>query len=179
MTIQQRGAEQGERELGQTRQRRVARRGALLGWALALLSEIGCGSGDGDPGNAPSGGPLYVGSTILFSADLSDATGYLFSTQSLNAGTSVDPSRAVEMPETAWVFGDAKPYLYTVAIEQPRITRWEMTATGAFVQGPTVSFANEGVGGTYTAASRLSIRKPRRTSRTARAVRSWSGTRPT
>jgi hypothetical protein len=117
-------------------------------WSLLLSVVAACGGGDDAP-PLPTDGPLYVGATRVFTADSS--VGYLFAVPSLAAGTEVDLGQAVEMND-AWVFGDGNPYFYAATLFEPTIVRWELSAEGRFVQGPTVSFANQGVGGTYQAA---------------------------
>jgi hypothetical protein len=134
----------------------------------ALLSALGaaCGGEDathvaspGDEVEAPAlpltpdepePAPLYVGATRVFSADSS--IGYLFAVPSLGADAEVDLSRAVELND-AWVFGKDGPDFYTATIFEPTIKAWHVNPDGSFVEGPTVSFVNEGVTGTYTAAS--------------------------
>jgi hypothetical protein len=98
----------------------------------------------------PEPSPLYVGATRVFSADSS--IGYLFAVPSLGADAEVDLSRAVELND-AWVFGKDGPDFYTATIFEPTIKAWHVQSDGSFVEGPTVSFVNEGVTGTYTAAS--------------------------
>jgi len=93
--------------------------------------------------------PVYIGATRIF--DPNGSTGLMFSVPSLAAGTPVDLGQAVEMTD-AWVFGPLDQYFYTATIFEPTLQRWELSETGAFIPGPVVSFANEGVGGTYTAA---------------------------
>lgn len=124
-------------------------RQSFLLFSAAWLA-LACGS---DPTPAPSvadSGPLYVTATRVFSADSS--SGYLTTFSSLDAGTEVDLSQGVELDD-AWVFGKADPYFYTATIFSPTIKRWEVSAKGELIEGPTLSFANQGVGGTYIAAS--------------------------
>ncbi|HTV24820.1 MAG TPA: hypothetical protein VMG12_39275, partial [Polyangiaceae bacterium] len=146
--------------------------------ALALLLAAGCGgndqtavapagaAGQGAPpaneGAPPSTndpstdtpdappGPLYVGATRVFSPDSSQ--GYLFAVPSLGSDGVVDLRRSVEIQD-AWVFGNPGPDFFTATIFEPTIVSWHVTAEGNFVKGPTLSFANQGVAGTYTAAS--------------------------
>lgn len=125
-------------------------------WLLASLALAGCGDnssspGGGDDGPDPEPGALYVGATRVFTGD-SDSIGYLFTTPSIDAGTVIDLGKAIEI-EDAWVFGDANPYFWTATIFAPEITQWTISEAGVPVKGPTVSFANQGVAGTYTAAA--------------------------
>jgi hypothetical protein len=94
--------------------------------------------------------PLYVGATRVFSADSSN--GYLFAVPSLGAEARVDLGQAVELSD-AWVFGNGGPDFFTATLFEPTIKAWHVTSDGRFIEGPTVSFVNEGVTGTYTAAS--------------------------
>lgn len=118
--------------------------------AAALVA--GCGGGSsGDDGMSDPSGPLYVGATRVFTGD-SDSIGYLFTTSSIDAGTSIDLAKAAEIDD-ARVFGKADPYFYTATIFSPEITQWTLDDAGVPQKGPTVSFANAGVAGTYTAAA--------------------------
>jgi len=117
-------------------------------YALALATA--CSSDPAAGSTEATAGPLYVTATRVFSAD--DSIGYLTTFPSLAAGTHVDLSRAIEIDD-AWVFGEADPYFYTATIFDPVIQRWELSSNGALVAGPKLSFANQGVAGTYTAAA--------------------------
>ncbi|MET0390777.1 MAG: hypothetical protein ABW321_32690 [Polyangiales bacterium] len=138
----------------------------LVGLCLACVLPLGCDDDDAvsskpavedqadaslDPRDAaaPSSSPLYVGATRVFTE--SESIGYMFAVPSLDQGTEVDLEQAVELTD-AWVFGNADPYFFTATIFEPEITRWQVSPEGRFSKGPVVSFANEGVGGTYTAA---------------------------
>ncbi len=121
-----------------------------LGLAAPGCSDETSPVDDGAGGGGPwADGPLYVGSTRVFNAE--GSVGYLYRTKSLDEGTEIDLGEAIEMDD-AWVFGDADPYFYTATIFSPLITQWSLDENGDFVEGPTISFANDGVGGTYTAA---------------------------
>jgi hypothetical protein len=123
---------------------------SLIGAGLLSLSLLACSDAGDAPGDeVPETGPLYIGTTRVFTADASQ--GYMYRFSSLDAESSIDLARAVEL-EDAWVFGDAKPYFYTATIFSPTITQWSLDERGDFVQHERVSFANEGVTGTYSAA---------------------------
>lgn len=94
--------------------------------------------------------PLYVGATRVFSAGSS--LGYLFAVPSLGSDGTVDLARSVELAD-AWVLGSGGPDFYTTTIFEPTIKSWHVTPEGKFEERATVSFVNEGVTGTYTAAS--------------------------
>ncbi len=120
--------------------------------AISLLL-VGCGESGGDASPAPrleEGAPIYIGATRVFTPAES-SRGYMYRFSSLDGDEEIDLSRAREMDD-AWVFGDAKPYFYTATIFSPSIIQWSLDEQGDFVQGPEVSFANEAVGGTYSAA---------------------------
>jgi hypothetical protein len=125
----------------------------LAGW---LTLALGACSDDATSDTASSGvaegagQPLYVSATRVFGEN--DSVGYLFATPSLDADTEVDLGQAVEIDD-AWVFGKADPYFYTATIFAPSITRWTVSERGEFSKGPNVDFSNEGVTGTYTAAT--------------------------
>jgi hypothetical protein len=147
---------------------------ALAAGAVSLASALACSGQDAtdvEPvADAPSGSTtpppqpltpeqppvdtpearLYVGATRVFGPDTSN--GYLFAVPTLDATSTVDLSRAVEL-EDAWVFGPGGADFYTATLFEPTIKAWHVTPEGTFVEGPTVSFVNAGVGGTYTAAS--------------------------
>lgn len=101
-----------------------------------------------DPEQQPD--PLYVGATRVFVPDGSQ--GYLFATHSIGADGEVDLSRAVEIAD-AWVFGDGGPDFFTATLFEPTLTRWHVSPEGNFERGITLNFANEGISGTFAAAS--------------------------
>ncbi|MET0792523.1 MAG: hypothetical protein ABW061_13460 [Polyangiaceae bacterium] len=115
-----------------------------------LLLCSGCSSDSAPAPAASTAGPLYVSATRVFNPDSS--VGYLTTVPALDHSTHVDLSRAIEIDES-WVFGKADPYFYTAAIFEPIIQRWELSSAGELIAGPKLSFANQGVGGTYTAAA--------------------------
>jgi hypothetical protein len=122
---------------------------SLSTYALLLAALSGCS--DAEDAAAPpisQEDPLYIGTTRVFTADSSQ--GYMYRFSSLDEG-EIDLKQAVELDD-AWVFGDAKPYFFTATIFSPEIKQWSLDADGQFVPGPVVSFANEGVTGTYAAA---------------------------
>lgn len=121
---------------------------AAIGVGLAA-SSFALSPGCDDDGPTRHVASAYLGATRVFGPDSS--SGYLFSVDSLDASSTVDLSTAIEIDD-AWVFGDANPYFFTATIFSPEITQWSIDESGAIVRGPTVSFINEGVGGTYTAA---------------------------
>jgi hypothetical protein len=91
--------------------RHLSRAATMLAFGLG---GAGCSGGDEEPRGGSVEGPLYVGATVVFTADdFSQGSAYLFTTRSLDAGTPVDLARAVELPEDAWVFGDADPYFWS------------------------------------------------------------------
>ena len=124
--------------------------GWICGAATLALLLIGCSDASSDSSPQTSSGPLYVTATRVFTGD--DSSGYLTTFTSPEAGQHVDLSHAIEMND-AWVFGKADPYFYTATLFEPTIRRWELSANGEIVPGPTLSFANQGVSGTYTASS--------------------------
>lgn len=127
----------------------------LAAFSLALGMLVSCSddvASGPDTAASPVAGSerLYVAATRVFTEDSSN--GYLFAVSSLDEGTEVDLGQAVELTD-AWVFGKADPYFYTATIFEPSITRWKVSKSGEFEKGPTVSFDNEAVTGTYTAAT--------------------------
>jgi hypothetical protein len=117
--------------------------------AISLVALGGCSDAEGAAAPPISEAePLYIGTTRVFTADASQ--GYMYRFSSLDEG-EIDLKQAVELDD-AWVFGDAKPYFFTATIFSPEIKQWSLDEDGDFVAGPTVSFANEGVQGTYAAA---------------------------
>jgi len=138
---------------------------ALVCWCLAASFGVGCSGDDATavaelepssvtapstPVTPPPPAPLYVGATRVFTPEGSQ--GYLFAVPSLDSDASVDLRRSVEIQD-AWVFGSPGPDFFTATIFEPTIVRWHVTPEGEFVKGPTLSFANQGVSGTYTAAA--------------------------
>jgi hypothetical protein len=98
----------------------------------------------------PEPDPLYVGAMRVFNPE--GSRGYLFATASLGADGEVDVSRAVEIDD-AWVFGDGGPDFFTATLFEPTLTRWHVSPEGRFERGITLNFSNEGIGGTFAAAS--------------------------
>lgn len=117
--------------------------------AALSLSLSACSGSDDKHMTIAAGDPVYVGATRVFTVD-NTSQGYLYRFSSLEPDETVDLKQAREIDD-ALVFGDAKPYFYTATIFSPTIQQWSLDDAGDFVPGPVVSFANEGVMGTYSA----------------------------
>jgi hypothetical protein len=119
---------------------------ALAGAALVVAS--GCGSASGP---AAGGGSTYVVSVGVSTEDA--FLGYLTSADSLGAGATYSLDGAVELDAAANIFSTGKDgFVYVAGFSGPTITRWALTADGTFERGPTVSFANLGLGTAFAAS---------------------------
>ena len=118
----------------------------LTGW-------IGCGS---DSGKAPtgnnqnpdsgSGGPLYAVATLL-QAGTTNATSLIFVTPSLAAGTPIDYTKAISIPDSAFIFApEAKGRFYTTLAQTPTVTAYDVDAAGTVTPGTSMSVQQFGVG---------------------------------
>src|SRR5262249_54811861 len=101
-------------------------------------------------GGAGGASPLYVISTGVSSGN--DFIGYLATVPSLDATTTFNLDKAIEV-EASWIFAQpGKPYVYAASIFGPTIDRYLAGADGALTKDRSVSFANLGVQSPYLAA---------------------------
>lgn len=114
---------------------------------MAVIALAGCGSDDGTEltGDGVTDGPLYaVQYAVPNVSDGYDA--YVGFVPSLEP-QQVDPSRSLEV--TGGGFLSGTPLLpstfFVASAEAPTVTRYEVSADGSFVRGPTVSFAAQGL----------------------------------
>ncbi|HTV17459.1 MAG TPA: hypothetical protein VMG12_02275 [Polyangiaceae bacterium] len=113
---------------------------------------------DGTPAtDTPSDGaanpsPLYVVSTGIISGD--DFLGYLATVPSLDAGTTFDLDRAVEVGAGAWIFsrpGDDS--VFVASLLDATIVRWQVLGDARFERRETLDFGGVGLSTAYLAAS--------------------------
>jgi hypothetical protein len=114
--------------------------GSLLGGAAACSS---AGGGDDGPSHEGSD-PLYLAMTRVW--DDTSTTSYLHLVPSLDAGTEVDVSQALELPGPAKLFAHEKLGWFAVGGgEEPIITRYGLDGDGRLQEGASISLQPFGV----------------------------------
>jgi hypothetical protein len=114
--------------------------------ALTLLSAaLGCSSEaqKGPPGGVNPGQAYLIGTRVW---DDTSTTSYFHVVSSIERGTQVDESQAIEVPGAAKLY--AVPDLGWFAIgggEAPTITRYTLDAQGVLVKGDSISLQSYGV----------------------------------
>jgi hypothetical protein len=118
----------------------IARAAVSLGLGLSLAA--GCASDDDTPGGDPGGDAFLLGTRVW---DDTQTTSYFHVVPSLEPGTTVDTTQAVEVPGSAKLY--AVPGIGWFAIgagEAPTITRYTLE-DGRLVAGTAMSFQAYGV----------------------------------
>jgi hypothetical protein len=120
--------------------------------SLALLL-LAVGSGCSEPATdpiAPAGGgaggtdPVYLLGTRVW--DDAASTSYFHLASSLEAGTEIDASKALEVPGAAKLYGIADLGWFAFGNgETPTLTRYTLTESGALAPGAEVSLVGYGV----------------------------------
>lgn len=115
---------------------------------LSLVMAAGCGSdarviapenSTQDPGQ-----PLYVLGSGVSGVD--NETTYFTPLSSLDASANVDLTRAIERQGVGRLYGADGLGYFAIGLEESQsITRYEVSADGRFVEGPSVSLQNYGV----------------------------------
>jgi len=96
-----------------------------------------------DPSKTPAGPPLYLVATAVFKPEGTQM--FLVTVPNLDAGTQPDYDRSVTIERFTPLFGESgKTTFYTGSEDTPEITRWQLEGD-RLVQGPRVSFANQGL----------------------------------
>src|ERR1044071_5037006 len=111
---------------------------------LALAAVAACGSsGSGDDDDQD---PQFLVATRVFdAANSSSVTSYLHAVPSLEAGTTVDQSKALEIAGSAKLYSIPDVGWFAIGSgEKPTITKYTLER-GAFVKGLEMSFINQGV----------------------------------
>lgn len=125
-------------------------RAALTHLLAAGAMLAGCDSGGGDPSSnpPPDDGPLYAVEGTVFGPE--GESSYVALVPSLDAGTQIDYGQVLEVPGGASIFGlDGSRFFALGRGDAPTITRFEVTASGSFVEGQTLSLLNQGIGHTW------------------------------
>jgi hypothetical protein len=112
---------------------------------LAMLTACACsGSGEGGGPVGAASGPLYVVFSTVDSAE--ERQGYFVTTPSLDGDVPIDVSKGLEEPGGGRLYAEDGIGTFMIGGgETPTITRYEVSADGAFLRGATISFANQGV----------------------------------
>jgi len=104
------------------------------------------GGGEATPGegvDTAQTGSLYAMTVHAFGPD--STTSYLVTVPSLEEGNLMDLDTAIELPDYANVGGiSGEPFVWLGYSNSPTVERWDLDASGRFVRGPTLSFANLG-----------------------------------
>jgi hypothetical protein len=99
----------------------------------------------------PSGDPepAYLLGTRVF-ADDAPTTSYFSVVSGLDASVTLNQDEAIEVAGSAKLYSAYDLGWFAVGSgEEPTITRYELDAAGTLVEGPSVSFFNEGVTGLW------------------------------
>lgn len=126
-------------------------------WAMLALGVAGCGDsatfieGDGaglEPGDgpeAPAEGPAYIVSTRVFSPDVDARTSFFYVVDSLDAGTTIDESKGLELPGSARLFANEDTGWVAIGSgEDATITRYTVGPDG-LVPGARMSLQPQGI----------------------------------
>lgn len=109
--------------------------------AAGLL--LSCGSQDSDAVEHPGTDPLYLAMTRVW--DDTTTTSYLHVVSSLDAGTAVETSQALELGGPAKLFAYGKVWFAVGDGENPVITRYTLDERGRLQQGASISLQPFGV----------------------------------
>ncbi|HTN88719.1 MAG TPA: hypothetical protein VL242_33805 [Sorangium sp.] len=143
--------------------RRASTALGALGLLAVALGNVGCGddqtssvgSGSGGGGGAPDpsgggaggdgvSGPAFVVGTRIW--DDTSTTAYFHVLPSLDQGTEVDVSQALEIPGSAKLYGfEAQGWLAIGGGEAPTISRYTLDARGALEEGTSITLQPLGV----------------------------------
>lgn len=102
----------------------------------------------GSEGGSPAGPPAFVVGTRVW--DATTTTSYFHVVPSTEAGTTVDPSKAIEVPGAAKLFSiEGVGWFAFGAGEEPTITRYTLGADGRLTPGIKISLQPHGVTGLW------------------------------
>lgn len=109
-----------------------------------------------DPNGPPPGGNFeraYAIATTLM-ANTPQATSLLFAAPALTEGTTIDYRQAVSVPDTVSLFGvEGSGRFYSTTAMTANVTRYEVDAQGRVRPGQVLSFAQFGIGSSYSTRS--------------------------
>jgi hypothetical protein len=128
------------------------KQGLILVGRVALCVLMGCGERDStdvsgatpsdpDPntGNGVADEPAYVVSTRVFSPDGGPVTSFFYVVDSLDEGTTLDPSQGLESPGSARLFANEETGWFAIGSgEDSTITRYTVGPTG-LIAGDSMS----------------------------------------
>ncbi len=102
--------------------------------------------------------PLTYAIATTLMANTPQATSLVYGVGSLAAGVTVDDSQAIPIADTASLFGLAgSGSVWSTTAMTPIVTRYDLGADGKLAPSGTLSFANFGVGSTYSTRSLVFI----------------------
>lgn len=108
----------------------------------------GSGQDAGDAGGGVEDEPLYAIAGTSFNPD--SESSYVALVPSLDSSTEIDYSTVLEVAGGASIFGlDGNRFFALGKAEEPTITRYEIDASGAFVEGEQLSLQQYGLTGTW------------------------------
>jgi len=141
----------------ETRRRRFER--GLRGASVLGCMLVACSSDDGAapaPGAVDTEGPLYALGVRFVTADTT--VGYIVTVPSIEAGTTWNLDRAIEVGQDAWLSGaDGAGEVTLVSSRDPRVTRWRLGSDGALQLDAELTFANLGLARSREARGRTAI----------------------
>lgn len=115
---------------------------------LTAMCSTGCSDGRDEAPSRVEAGPAYLVGTRVWSD--TTTTSYFHVVPSLDAGTVVDPARAVEVSGAAKLFAvDEIGWFAVGGGEQPTITRYTLGDTGRLEEGDSISLQPYGVDGLW------------------------------
>jgi len=118
---------------------------AYVACTIAWVLASSCDEGSADEGEFPlDDGPAYVVATRVW--DDTSITSYFHVLPSLEAGTPVDPARALEVPGSAKLYAiDGTAWLAIGGGDTPTITRYELDEQRALVARESIGLHAYGV----------------------------------
>jgi hypothetical protein len=91
---------------------------------------------------------------VTLQANTPQATTLLFTVPSLQKATTVDYGKAISIPDTASLFGiEGSGAVYATTAMAPNVTRYDVDSSGTITPGTVLSFAQFGLGATYSTRS--------------------------
>lgn len=121
--------------------RRLGSKPLQIVLAVGLL--LSCGSQASDAVEHPGTDPLYLAMTRVW--DDTTTTSYLHVVPSLEAGTAVDTSQALELGGPAKLFAYGQVWFAVGDGENPVITRYTLDERGRLQEGASISLQHFGV----------------------------------
>jgi hypothetical protein len=124
----------------------------MMRWLLVFVACSSSAPPKQDLGN----GSLYAIAATL-NANTAAATSLVYTVSSLASGTA-DDSRAIPIADTVSLFGvESSGSVWATTAMTPEITRYDLAADGTLKPAGVLSFANFGVGATYSTRSLIFI----------------------